>query len=212
MRVVRNRFEQLIKSRGVKLETRRQMMIELEAFDKLANWAMDQGIYEKQMFYTKVSAWIRKHKLPKVALKRDIEDEKRFKDIDELVRERRNSQQARLQKVAPLRMEDEAYQILLRWGYKQGVTSQEELSSAFSSAVLKTVLPGGKEEESSLQTDENEDLSSSEEAESGEEPQKTQKQAPQKKTASQSKTSNRKKTQKQDDLSEVYSLEKTEDE
>lgn len=142
MKIVKNRFEQLTREKGIETETKRQITITLEAFDKLAEWAIDLGINEKQMFFNKVSAWARKSRLPKVQnLRLDSDQSKQYKNIDEMLKDIKQQQKLKNAKGAVLRVNEEAYQNIMRWAVQQGATDKEEMAHLFSKAVLKATLP-----------------------------------------------------------------------
>ncbi|MDH5424513.1 MAG: hypothetical protein OEY29_05940 [Gammaproteobacteria bacterium] len=148
MKVVKNRFEQLIKAKGIKTNASHQIAISLEAFDKLAEWAISEGIYDKQMFFVRVSEWLSKHKLPRAAKKSNlIEDDRKFKDIDDLLKEIKQHQIDKSQKVAMLKLNDEAYQVIIRWAVQQGATGKEEMSILFSDSIMKATLPGQRSQD-----------------------------------------------------------------
>ncbi len=153
MKIVKNRFEQLTREKGIETETKRQITITLEAFDKLAEWAIDLGINEKQMFFNKVSAWARKSRLPKVQnLRLDSDQSKQYKNIDEMLKDIKQQQKLKNAKGAVLRVNEDAYQNIMRWAVQQGATDKEEMAHLFSKAILKATLPRPRK----LQ-DENED-------------------------------------------------------
>ena len=142
MKIVKNRFEQLTREKGIETETKRQITITLEAFDKLAEWAIGLGINEKQMFFNKVSAWARKSRLPKVqSLRLDSDQSKQYKNIDEMLKDIKQQQKLKNAKGAVLRVNEEAYQNIMRWAVQQGATDKEEMAHLFSKAVLKATLP-----------------------------------------------------------------------
>ncbi|MCK4707591.1 MAG: hypothetical protein KAU21_03155 [Gammaproteobacteria bacterium] len=143
MKVVKNRFEQLIKARGIKTSASHQIAISLEAFDKLAEWAISEGIYDKQMFFVRVSEWLSKYKLPKTTKKRHkINAERKFKDIDDLLKEINQNQVDKSQKVAMLKLNDSAYQVIIRWAVQQGASGNDEMSVLLSDSIIKATLPG----------------------------------------------------------------------
>ena len=143
MKIVKNRFEQLIKTKGIKTNASHQIAISLEAFDKLAEWAISEGIYDKQMFFVRVSEWLNKYKLPKTSKKRKvINDERKFKDIDDLLKEINQNQVDKSQKVAMLKLNDDAYQVIIRWAVQQGASGNDEMSALFSNSIMKATLPG----------------------------------------------------------------------
>lgn len=145
MKVVKNRFEQLIKAKGIKTNASHQIAISLEAFDKLAEWAIAEGFYDKQMFFVRVSEWISRHKLPKLPKKRQkIDNGRKFKDIDDLLNDIKQNQIDKSQKVAMLKLNDDAYQVIIRWAVEQGATGKEEMSILFSDSIMKATLPGQK--------------------------------------------------------------------
>jgi len=143
MKVVKNRFEQLIKAKGIKTNASHQIAISLEAFDKLAEWAITEGIYDKQMFFVRVSEWLNKYKLPKTTKKRHkINDERKFKNIDDLLKEINQNQVDKSQRVAMLKLHDDAYQVILRWAVQQGAGGNDEMSILLSNSIMKATLPG----------------------------------------------------------------------
>jgi len=143
MKVVKNRFEQLIKARGIKTNASHQIAISLEAFDKLAEWAIADGVYDKQMFFVRVSEWLSKYKLPRAPKKRQsISDERKFKDIDDLLKDLKQNQIDKSHKVAMLKLNDDAYQVIIRWAVQQGATGNDEMSILFSKSIMKATLPG----------------------------------------------------------------------
>ena len=46
------------------------------------------------------------------------------------------------QKVATLKLNDEAYQVIIRWAVQQGATGNDEMSILFSDSIMKATLPG----------------------------------------------------------------------
>jgi len=143
MKVVKNRFEQLIKSKGIKTSASHQIAISLEAFDKLAEWAISEGIYDKQMFFVRISEWLSRYRLPKIAKKRQkISDDRKFKDIDDLLKAVKQEHIDKSQKVAMIKLNDEAYQVIIRWAVEQGATGKDEMSILFSNSLMKATLPG----------------------------------------------------------------------
>ncbi|MDH5391760.1 MAG: hypothetical protein OEY11_01115 [Gammaproteobacteria bacterium] len=143
MKVVKNRFEQLIKARAIKTKASHQIAISLEAFDKLAEWAITEGIYDKQMFFVRVSEWLSKHKLPRTTKKRlNIDDARQFRDIDDLLKDIHQHQIDKSQKVAMLKLNDDAYQVIIRWAVQQGATGNNQMSVLFSDSIMKATLPG----------------------------------------------------------------------
>jgi len=143
MKVVKNRFEQLIKSKGIKTSASHQIAISLEAFDKLAEWAIAEGIYDKQMFFVRISEWLSRYKLPKSTKKRQkINDDRKFKDIDDLLKVVKQNHIDKSQKVAMIKLNDEAYQVIIRWAVEQGATGKDEMSIIFSNSLMKATLPG----------------------------------------------------------------------
>lgn len=143
MKTVKNRFEQLIKARGIKTTASHQIAVSLEAFDKLAEWAISEGVYDKQMFFVRVSEWLSKHKLPRTPKKQQhINDERKFKNIDDLLKDIKQNQIDKSQKVAMLKLNDEAYQVIIRWAVQQGATGKEEMSVLFSDSIMRASLPG----------------------------------------------------------------------
>lgn len=148
MKVVKNRFEQLIKAKGIKTNASHQIAVSLEAFDKLAEWAISEGVYDKQMFFVRVSEWLSKHKLPRAPKKRQtISDQRKFKDIDDLLKDLKQNQIDKSQKVAMLKLNDDAYQVIIRWAVQQGATGNEEMSILFSNSIMKATLPGQRGQE-----------------------------------------------------------------
>lgn len=153
MKVVKNRFEQLIKSKGIKTNASHQIAISLEAFDKLAEWAIAEGFYDKQMFFVRVSEWISRHKLPKLPKKRQkIDTDRKFKDIDDLLNDIKQNQIDKSQKVAMLKLNDDAYQVIIRWAVQQGATGNEEMSILFSDSIMKATLPGQRVQDKTGET------------------------------------------------------------
>ena len=145
MKIVKNRFEQLIKAKNIKTNASHQIAISLEAFDKLAEWAISEGIYDKQMFFVRVSEWLNKYKLPKTSKKRKvINDERKFKNIDDLLKEINQNQVDKSQKVAMLKLNDDAYQVIIRWAVQQGASGNDEMSILLSDSIMKATLPGQK--------------------------------------------------------------------
>lgn len=143
MKTVKNRFEQLIKAKGIKTSASHQIAVSLEAFDKLAEWAISEGIYDKQMFFVRVSEWLSRHKLPRTPKKQQqINDERKFKNIDDLLKDIKQNQFDKSQKVAMLKLNDEAYQVIIRWAVQQGATGNDEMSILFSDSIMKATLPG----------------------------------------------------------------------
>jgi hypothetical protein len=143
MKIVKNRFEQLIKTQGIKTNASHQVAITLEAFDKLAEWAILEGIYDKQMFFVRVSEWISKYKLPRTPKPRqDIETERKFKGIDDLLKDIKQSRIDKSQKVAMLKLNDDAYQVIIRWAVQQGAIDNDEMALLFSESIMKATLPG----------------------------------------------------------------------
>lgn len=156
MKTVKNRFEQLIKAKGIKTNASHQIAVSLEAFDKLAEWAVSEGIYDKQMFFVRVSEWLSKHKLPRTPKKQQqINDQRKFKDIDDLLKDIKQNQIDKSQKVAMLKLNDEAYQVIIRWAVQQGATGNDEMSILFSDSIMKATLPGqrGQDKASSSKTE-----------------------------------------------------------
>ena len=148
MKVVKNRFEQLIKAKGIKTNASHQIAISLEAFDKLAEWAITEGFYDKQMFFVRVSEWLSKHKLPRAPKKNQrIDEERKFKDIDDLLKDIKQNQIDKSQKVAMLKLNDEAYQVIIRWAVQQGATGNDEMSLLFSDSIMKAALPGQRKQD-----------------------------------------------------------------
>jgi len=165
MKVVKNRFEQLIKAKGIKTNASHQIAVSTDAFDKLAEWAISQGIYDKQMFFVRVSEWLSKYKLPKPRKKSPaINEERKFKDIDDLLKDLKQNQIDKSQKVAMLKLNDDAYQVIIRWAVQQGATGNDEMSVLFSNSIMKATLPGQRgqdkadanKKESKLKTTSNE--------------------------------------------------------
>ena len=143
MKTVKNRFEQLIKAKGIKTNASHQIAVSLEAFDKLAEWAIMEGIYDKQMFFVRVSEWLSRHKLPRTPKKQQqINDDRKFKDIDDLLKDIKQNQIDKSKKVAMLKLNDEAYQVIIRWAVQQGATGNDEMSILFSDSIMKATLPG----------------------------------------------------------------------
>ena len=156
MKTVKNRFEQLIKAKGIKTSASHQIAVSLEAFDKLAEWAVSEGIYDKQMFFVRVSEWLSKHKLPRTPKKQQqINDQRKFKDIDDLLKDIKQNQIDKSQKVAMLKLNDEAYQVIIRWAVQQGATGNDEMSILFSDSIMKATLPGqrGQDKANSSKTE-----------------------------------------------------------
>lgn len=156
MKTVKNRFEQLIKAKGIKTNASHQIAVSLEAFDKLAEWAVSEGIYDKQMFFVRVSEWLSKHKLPRTPKKQQqINDQRKFKDIDDLLKDIKQNQIDKSKKVAMLKLNDEAYQVIIRWAVQQGATGNDEMSILFSDSIMKATLPGqrGLDKTSSSKTE-----------------------------------------------------------
>jgi hypothetical protein len=143
VKVIKDRFEQAVKEKGIQLETSRYIAIGLESFDKLVKWAIDHCIYEKQMFYSRVSDWILKYKIPRISAKRKpAVPDKKYSDIEELLKDMRKTEDDRNRKVAILKISEEAYQILLRWAVEQGASTKEEMAELFEIAILRATLPG----------------------------------------------------------------------
>ncbi|MDH5516311.1 MAG: hypothetical protein OEY36_00655 [Gammaproteobacteria bacterium] len=143
MKVVKNRFEQLIKARGLKTKASHQIAISLEAFDKLAEWAIADGIYDKQMFFVRVSEWLCKQRLPRATKKRhNIDNERKFRDIEDLLKDIHQHHVDKSTKVSMLKLNDDAYQVIIRWAVQQGATGNEEMSVLFSDSIMKASLPG----------------------------------------------------------------------
>lgn len=148
MKVVKNRFEQLIKAKDIKTNASHQLAISLEAFDKLAEWAIMEGIYDKQMFFVRVSEWVSRYKLPKTPKKQQkIDTDRKFKDIDDLLNDIKQNQIDKSQKVAMLKLNDDAYQVIIRWAVQQGATGKEEMSVLFSDSIMRATLPGQRTQE-----------------------------------------------------------------
>lgn len=142
MKMVKNRFEQLIKAKGIKTKASHQIAISLDAFDKLAEWAIAEGIYDKQMFFVRVSEWLSKYRLPRTTKKRlKIDDKRKFRDIDDLLKDIHQHQVDKSAKACMLKLNDEAYQVIIRWAVQQGATGKDEMSILFSDSIMKATLP-----------------------------------------------------------------------
>ena len=110
----------------------------------------------KQMFFVCVSEWINRHKLPKLPKKRKkIDTDRKFKDIDDLLNDIKQNQIDKSQKVAMLKLNDDAYQVIIRWAVQQGATGNEEMSILFSDSIIKATLPGQRVQEKTGTTSEN---------------------------------------------------------
>ncbi len=163
MKIVKNRFEQLIKEKGIETNTTRQITVTLEAFDKLAEWAIELGINEKQMFFNKVSAWAKKSRLPKVQnLQLDSDESKQYKNIEEMLKDAKQEQNMKNMKGAILRVNEDAYQNIMRWAVQQGASNKDDMAYLFSKAVIKGTLPRPKkiqdeDEDENENEDEDED-------------------------------------------------------
>jgi len=141
MKIVKNRFEQLIREKGIETITRRQISVTLEAFDKLAEWAIELGINDKQMFYNKVSAWAKTCRLPKVqSLRLEASDAKQYKNIEDMLKDVKQ-QTLKGTTGATLRLNEDAYQNVMRWAVQQGASDKDDMTYLFSNAILKVTLP-----------------------------------------------------------------------
>lgn len=146
MKTVKNRFEQLIRARGISTSASHQIPITIDAFDKLADWAIDEGIYDRQMFFVRVSEWVNKYKLPRPSRRRaNLKTDKSYKKVDDLVKEIRQNRLDKAQKVVMLKLNDDAYQAIIRWAVEQGAIDNDEMSLLFSDSILKAILPGQRQ-------------------------------------------------------------------
>jgi hypothetical protein len=96
----------------------------------------------------RVSEWLSKHKLPRAPKKNQrIDEERKFKDIDDLLKDIKQNQIDKSQKVAMLKLNDEAYQVIIRWAVQQGATGNDEMSLLFSDSIMKAALPGQRKQD-----------------------------------------------------------------
>ena len=48
-----------------------------------------------------------------------------------------------------LKLNDEAYQVIIRWAVQQGATGKDEMSILFSDSIMKATLPGRRGQDKS---------------------------------------------------------------